>query len=381
LPEWLPGAFVVVPRITTGTEYNSNIFASPIRPIADQISFVTPGLSIASRWARHAVTADVEVSYRNYLKSDLDVFDYKGQLGAVFDVNRRFAVGFDVNAYRQHDTFFVDNLPVDVVFGNRDLPTNLAGLIPVQQTIESAWVRYASYRLVNVLTAAHETVDYGNAPAIGGGTVDLSFRDWETFGLYNRTELALSHRLRFYFDLFARKREYSNNQDRDSTQLGTAGKVEFAVTPLVFVDLAGAYSTEDFNTGVFDSGPTRSVYLGATWFPRSYLKVRVAGGVGEEGQNFDQASSSGKFTRVDAGLDYGFARSWNLSAFASYFHADRTSFIGPRVDDDYIARLRLDYNFWRNSFVGLLYDYRLNKSSDIGNVERQIVRLEVKSRF
>src|SRR5215510_5315968 len=114
--------------------------------------------------------------------------------------------------------------------------------------------------------------------------------------------------------------------------------------------------------------------MGATWFPRSYLRVRVVGGVGDEGQNFDQASSSGTFARVDAGLDYRFARLWTFSAYASYLHADRTSFGGgPRTDDDYFARLRLDYNLWRNSFVGLVYDYRLSKSSDIfDNLERQI---------
>src|SRR5262245_12100587 len=135
LPEWLlPGAFVLVPRIATGTEYNSNIFESQIRPVADQINFVTPGLFITSRWPRHAIAADIEVSYRNYLKSDLEAFDYRARLGAAFDVTRGFSVGFDVSASHQHDTFSVENVPVDVVLGNRDLSANPGGFIPVKNS-------------------------------------------------------------------------------------------------------------------------------------------------------------------------------------------------------------------------------------------------------
>jgi hypothetical protein len=177
-------------------------------------------------------------------------------------------------------------------------------------------------------------------------------------------------------------REYPDDPDRNSTTHGIAGRVEYRFSPMFWAEVSAAYAQEKFDNPIIDAAPTKSTSLNFTWSPRTYVRIKLGGTLVEEGINFEQASTAAKSQRVGASMEYGITRHLLLSAGAGYVHADRETTFGPRTDNDYAARVRLDYTIWRNALLAVQYDYRLSKSSDLPtDLLQQIVRLELRASF
>lgn len=377
-----PGGFRLIPRIAAGFEYNSNLFASRLFAIPDRGEYVTPGLLITSRWARHALSADLDLNYRTFEDTGVEALDLRGRVSGVINVSKAFDVGADFAASQLHSLQIVDNLAADFIFNNRDIPSNIAGFIPVNQRSETVWARYNSWWLTNRLSVSHEVTDYGVVGLTGGGSADLGNRSTDTVTISNETAITVSHRLRLLTTVFERMREYPDDPDRNSTTRGIVGKLEYRFSPMIWTDISAAYAQENFDNPVLESAPTRSTGLGLNWSPRSYVRIRLGGTLVEEGVNFEQASTSAKGHRIDASMDYAISRRLLFSAAAGYVHTDRETTVGPRTDVDYAARMRLDYGLWRNALLAVTYDYRLSKSSDLPtDLLQQIVRLELRASF
>jgi hypothetical protein len=377
------GAFLVTSRVGAGVEFDSNPFGQRTNAISDRIYFVTPGLSVASRWTRHRLSADFEVNHREYEKSDIEATDFRGAVNGVFNVSRHFDVGFEVMGASLHGVQFVDNVLTNISFGNRDLPTNLAGLVPLTQWGERVWLRYYSHRLTNTVSLVYDNAEYGNAATVGGGTANLSFRSTKSRALSNQTDFLLSPYIQTFLTLSAVQTENPNAPERDAVTRAIKGGFDFAITPLISASVVVLYSQQEFDNAQSVPDPTRTASVGMRWAPLRYLTFGVSSTIGEEGVNFEQASSSSKFWSVGTDMSYGITKHVVFAAGAMYGHATRqTPLSTTRVDDDYAAKIALNYNFWRDAYMTLQHDWRLSKSSDSSfDLEAQVTRAEVRARF
>ena len=392
----LLGAFIATTRLEAGTEFDSNPFGRRTNVVSDRIDSVAPGLTIASRWARHSLTIDLGVDHRMYDKAGFNATDLTGRMSGIINIARGLDVGADIERRRQSSlnspsTANPQNLlgttnqpisPVDL-FGNRDIPGNVASPVPTTQGLERVWARYNGPRITNTVSATWQNSEFGSVQTDIGATVQLGSLSSEQLRLENRTEVRLSHRLRTVVAVSETTREFPTLSARNSTTRAIDNAWELMLTPLVSTNLILAIAQEKFDANSFDPSNSKSATVGLNYQPRRYLALGAAATAGEAGVNFEQDSSSSKFWGISSSLKYDITRRLALQGGASYLHADREALrSGPRTDDNYSWNLGLTYNFWRDATIGLQHGQRLTKSSDTPNdLDQQTTRLQLRARF
>lgn len=342
------GAVELMPRLTIGAGYDSNIFA--VRPATDDIVLRADARATAS-WERAgtAVEADAGVDRRQYLgQGAQSTTDYllAGRLRYV--VRRDTALFAGARAARETES------PVDpsAPFNSRR---------PIQFDSRSAYAGAARDfgRLRIAARVAAEDRTYRNGTDFAGAPIDQSFRN----RLLATAELGAEYQLSPDTSLFVQglvnRRDYRNRPAaepiRDSRGYRLEAGAGFMLTPLIRARLSAGYFHQDFDSPFFPTASGLAIRgrLDYAVTPLLTLGLTASRGL-EESSNIETGAYVA--TRIGARADYELLRNLIVSATFSW---ERDRFEG--LDRRYTIRragVGLRYRISRRFSLDVDYEGR-----------------------
>jgi hypothetical protein len=359
-------AFMYYPRVTAGLQYDSNVFAD-VDPVSDWALVTAPELRVVSERADGFYA--LEVGARNYVYKRFDSqnrTDAHARFRARRDINSDFKWDGEVEIARRHevqgDSFVEDNVAEPIAY--RDLRAQTS----VTKTFNRLGVMVGG----RVRNLAYENVD-----AIGGGTLDQSFRDGTIVTTTLKPFYDFSPGYRGYARIDLSKRDYrgEGTLNRDSEGYDARGGVEFRVTSLVFGSLEAGYLSYDYDNPLIPSVDGLSASARVMWLMTPLMTVSMFAD-----RSVAETAAPGQEGRLDfsagAALDYELLRNLILSFEGVYKNED---FVGaPRSDEVVRLSAKLDYLFSRGFNFGFQYNY-IDRSSNIPefDFDKHVVTLNV----
>jgi hypothetical protein len=206
--------------------------------------------------------------------------------------------------------------------------------------------------------------DYDNAPAVGGGFVDETFRDRTTPIMTGRVDYAVSPNLAVFGEAIGNIRDYDHptpgtlkSQDAAGCELLTGAN--FQITHLLRGELGFGYLNETYSSASYGkvSGPGFRNRL--QWFPTQLTTVTAtyartvedSGVIGAPTYRLDTAALQ---------ADHELLRNLILTAQAGYTHAAYQGL--SRTDERYQAGATATYRLNRHLNLRLAYSHLSQRS-------------------
>jgi hypothetical protein len=341
-------SFTLFPSLTTGAEYNDNIFASDGGEEDDVIFTLTPEVALLSDWSTHALGLRADATIFRYAdNTGEDVEDFSVLADGRVDILRDMAVNLGFGFAKEHEERGDPN-----VAANADEPTEYY-VIGGQAQL--------SKRFNRVFTDAGGQVrhlDYDDTGAIGGGKINNDDRDRMEY------EAHVLAGLDFHPDASAFVRGTFNHEDyddrpddggfdRNSFGYGVDAGISFDITGLIFGELYGGLVWEEYEDSQFsDSGPKPNFGGGLSWNATPLTTVNFAAS-----QTFEETTvndAAGTYTTdASLGVDHELLRTLLLNANAGYIWDDYQD--DSRDDHTFVGEIGATYLM--NRYVHVIFGY------------------------
>ncbi len=362
------GGFLIYPRVSVLTVYDSNVFARS-HDVQDDIALeVSPRILVRSQWSRHALSfsagADAaffaDESGNNYVDADAGL---RGRL----DVTRRSAFTGSLKIARRHEG---REDPDDV--GAKDVTIFYDGDL-------SLGYRHQFGRFFVQPRLRFRRRDFQDE-----GGVNHDDRDRNAYIGQLRAGMSVSPRVNAFVQgryNIIRYDETPNDQglDRDSDGWFVGGGVELDFTGLLFGEISVGYARRDYDDPNLDDPAGFSGMLEVTWNPTRLTSVIFTGeaGIAETTVNFDGEDATARmFNTIGVEVIHELRRNILLRGRASF---EREDFKGTdRSDNTFRAGLGLGYIVNRWLVVDAGYDFAARDSDEADrDYLRHVVRVGV----
>jgi hypothetical protein len=361
------GNFFIHPSINETIAYDSNIFGLPKDPIADWRFITTPTLSIRSQLPRHVFDMTVFGRFMNFAEHpDQDYANFGGSARTALHIDHAHTLSVSAVAKREHE--------------ERNAITasqSAAEPVPVDEFRASIGLTRDVGRLYGTVSASADKLDYGNVPAIGGGTLDQSYRDQELYAAQVRAGYRISPGFDFVANVRGIKQfnepETPGQANRNSTGYEVSAGLAFESDPLLQWRLIGGYGFRDYESSEYADVSSSLLEARVNWLATDRLTLtgvasrRIADDVG--------ANDNGRIeTTADISANYEIRH--DLFAEANVGYAD-VDFLGTsRTDQIFETGATLQYYYTKNALFTLGYTYENRNSNDpTYDLDRSIVRV------
>jgi hypothetical protein len=360
------GGLMFYPSVTVGVQYDSNVFAS-VEPIDDWALVTKPELSIVAD--RGDATYELELGAKNHTYQSEDSENrtdaharFKGSRQVTNDL--KWDLSFE--AARRHE-----------IRGDSFSLTSAAEPIPYNDLRAETAVTKTFNRFGVTVGGRVRNLSYEDVPAIGGGTIDQSFRDGTIFTATLKPFYEFSPGYRAYARIDLSKRDYAGEavQDRDSQGWDARGGLEFRLTSMLLGTVEAGYMMQDYDNPLIPNAEGVSAGSRLTWLMTPLMTVTLFAE-----RAVAEMASPDQEGRLDftagAQLDYEILRNLILSLEGVYKNEDFTG--TPRTDEVVKLSAKLDYLLTRRLNFGLAYSY-IDRSSEnpLYDFEKHVVTFNV----
>lgn len=333
------GSFVAFPQLSLASEYDSNVFAEERGGRDDVVFQIEPQLTVASRWARNALSAYARVARRQFLTyEDESSTDWQtGVQGAVGAGRTRLTAGADYGRFTEPRTATNTSRTA-----RRRIRFNEAsGFIEAIHEI-------SRFRLRG--RADVRAYDFSNAQDAAGGISLEDDRSRNILIFTGRADYAFTPAAAVYVSGSYNRRNYdlappSVGTNRDSDGLELFGGLDFDLTALVRGQVQLGYFRQDYKAALLGRTTGLAALGRVEWFPSQLTTVTITGvrRIEDSGQEETPVYVS---TSIGVEADHELLRNLILSAGAEL------------VDDDYRGADRRD----RRYVLSAGAEYRMNRT-------------------
>jgi hypothetical protein len=360
------GAFLIFPSITTGLEYDDNVFATDSDEEDDFLFTLRPEITAQSQWSRHSLAASVFGDFGFYAnEDDANYQDFGTALTGGLDVTRNSRTTGSLAFSRLHeDPESADDLDDEEV---------------TQYWRSEARVRHRHnfVRMFVQPSLFARRLAYEDT-----GNIDNAQRDRNVYGTGLRAGVAVSPRINVFGEVNGDLVRYDDAGSNDDNRGGDVrAGVEVDFTRLVVGEVSLGYAYRQYENFENEGGLAGDV--GVTWTPTQLTTVDFVGRAGFEETTvvFDGDEASGNLTTgVGVIVNHDLRRNIRLNANAGY---DRDDFQGTnRVDNTFRLGGGVSYLINRNLSVNASYRFDTRDSDDNNNeFDRNIFRLGLTARL
>ena len=344
------GAFTVKPKLTIGTEYNDNIYATKNDKKSDWATVVNPKIDVTSNWSRHLLDLNAELKSAFYAsESDEDYVDGRVFVNGRVDVRREAFIKARAGFERLHD--------------ERDDPdAAYAWQEPARYYRTTADIAYHQglNRFSITAGADFSSLDYRSVALKGGGSEDLDIRDRNLYGVTARLAYELNPEVQPFVTARYEWRRYDREREalRDSKGYRIGVGTGFKLTGVTSSEIFAGVMNQDYA----DRGDNSGFWYGMSlfWEPTRMTSVKVTGQSSIMETTRADASSINAW---DAGvsIDHELLRNLLVGAMVKY---DRYDYKGEDItDNDLTLGPSLTYLWNRNLSAKAQYAYRTTDSN------------------
>jgi hypothetical protein len=351
------GACLLFPQLTTGMEYNDNIYAIKDNKESDQILTLTPRFLAASTWYRHDAKLDAGVNKGFYMDhSNQDYMDSHvfadGRLDIVKDSYLEARCGYE-NYYED----------------------------PENPEYVGAWEEPARYDRYTTAGKIHHgmgrsfvqtggqaiSYKYDNVDLVGGGSQDLEYRDYNEYGVNARVGYESMPGITPFIEGRLDWREYDEqvltNRDSDGYRIGIGTQIY--LSGVTTGEVFAGYLTQKYDGNLYEDISSPWYGLSLVWKPTQLTSIMA--GVKQSVNETTQIGYSGVIaTDVSLKIDHELRRNVRIGLNLGY---DIDDYKGLDIIDDitdhyYRAGPSLTYQLNPNLKTDLRYEYTKLDSSE-----------------
>jgi hypothetical protein len=344
------GAFTIKPRLTLGTEYNSNIYANDQNKKSDWIIVASPEVDARSDWSRHFLGLNAALKGGFYTsESDENYVDGRFLVDGRLDLLResffRFGAGFeylheergspeDVEAWNEPATYY-----------------RTTGNLSYHQGLN---------RLSLTAGGGVTMLDWRSVELREGGSQSLDIRDRNLYNVNARVAYELLPEVQPFITARYEWRRYDMSEAlRDSNGYRIGAGTGFALTAVISGEIFGGYMVQDYDDREKISGPWYGMSL--LWNPTQLTSVEATAQSSIK-ETFRAAATG--IDAVEAGIkvDHELLRNLLVGAFADYARYD---YEGEDLTDKYyIFGPYVTYLWNRNLSATAEFTRRTRDSND-----------------
>jgi len=319
------GAFRLLPSVTIGAGYSSNVYATRREPVGDAFLAVAPNLAVRSNWARHQLSFDAGAAVRRYVRQarrDEDAFhaDLRGRVDlgeGNIAVRARVQRAYEAPYSASFTDGTVDAVPFVTATGE------------VSGTVQATGLRATGFVDLN-------RIAFDNTRARSGMTIDQRARDRDEQRGGLRLEYAVTPDAAAFVQAMARRTLYRRARSADGANNRDAGEwrvlagATFDLAALVRGSVGAGYVRRTYRSGSY---PTLSGVVAdarVSWFVTPLMTATVA--VQRTAEDAVAPGAGGYLsTGGQARLDHELLRNLLLHAEAGW---ERNRFRGTDRRDD-----------------------------------------------
>ena len=313
-----------------------------------------------SNWSRHQLRGGVSGGYTNFFDGrfeDLPQGAANVELRLDGGDDLTFTVGGTGDLRTESAVSDNINVPQDTIIDGRPMVQRYTGFAEISK---------GGGRLVPTLRASLDTVRYGDANVVGGGTVDQSARDNTLFLAALRLGYEVSPAWRPFVEVEGGGRVYDSNvgvggNTRDAMRYALRGGAEFGSSDKLNGELALGYAAEVFDNSRLETLDGLTVDGTINWSPLRFTTVTAAATT-----QFVTSTNFGESGSVVYGGSLGITRAVrsNLSLNAQVQAAMRDYTGSAREDTSYAAQVGADWQMNRSVALFGTAGYEVVDSSD-----------------
>ena len=310
------GSFIVAPKVTLTTGFDSNLLRSPTRPDGTMTIVLTPEVEILSDWRRHALQIDAGTSIGAYPGSDADNFlDAHFNAKAQVDVTRRARITLGAGIERGHDARSSDDLPQGVSEPVRFIAFDLA---------LAAEVEFGAFQIAPFAT--FRQLDFRDVALSTGGTLDQDNRDRTEAEIGLEVGYTPTRWLEFFlrtsvFDISYRRSVSTAGPARDALGLTALSGFRAKFGTRLGMRLAVGAAHRDYDHPGFSDLTTLTVDARIGWLPTRRIKV-----VADVRREIAETALAGAIDRIGTAgglsVEYELLRHVTLGARTRISHDD-----------------------------------------------------------
>ncbi len=349
------GGFTLKPTLSTGLEYNDNIFAQPAGKTDDLIVTVKPNLALSSNWSRNAFSLFAGTASRFYTgNGNESTTDWNtGGKGRLDIEQAKLNVGGSYGYFSEPRT-----------------STNTSRVASKPVRFYAATANGELSRDFNYLRLSARVdyldLNYKNAVDTLNAFVLQDSRDHDVVTYTGRADVAISPSTALFVVGSYNTRSYSfdvvGSPRRDSKGWEADGGITFDITNLLRGDIRVGYLRQNFDDVTYGHTSGLSGRAVVSWFPTQLTTVTVRAARSVE-ETTDVRSSSYLSGSGGLTVDHELLRNVVLSggfnvAWDNYKGIDRD-------DTRYTASVSANYYMNRFLSFSLGYDYLNQKSKGL----------------
>jgi hypothetical protein len=331
-PEYAPitqrvGSFDVLPSVTASVEGNDNIYATTTQRASDTIYRVQPAVTASSNWARHALTAYASLNADRYASHTTeDTTDYL--VGANGRIDVQHDLGVALGASTERDT------------EPRTSPTAAAiSEHPIRYDLNQGYIEATKHFTSLRLTGRADVLDYSydNGTCVittpgcpANGAVVQTDRDHTLYDQAAKLEYALSPAASIFANVVVNERDYRNpalispgvyETKRDSKGYELTVGSSFDITHIMRGDIYVGYLDQNYDSPIFKDASGFSLRGRVEYFITQLTTITLAGGRSVQDAGIVNVGSYISSTAT-ASVDHELLRNLNLGASITYGNDD-----------------------------------------------------------
>ena len=361
------GSFLLYSAGEARVAYDDNIFATDTGKKDDAVFTLAPSVLLESDWTQHAISITADSSSTLYASH-----------GDESRTNWGFAGDGRLDLFKSSN--------ITTSLGYRDLTEDRQStnsLLLIDEPTEydrfdasGAW-NYRLNRVSASLGGGFTRLNYDDTPAVGGGSVDLDFRDRDIADGVARLGYSFAAGHSAFVQGVVSDRDYrtiaAGGVKRDSFGYQIVAGWASEISNLIAGEVYVGYIDRDYDSATFDDVSDVTVGLDLEWYVTELATVRAKA---SRGVPDSTTSGVGGILRsaVALGIDYELMPNVLLHGDVSYEH---NNFQGSSRDDDWVStgvgvqylvnrylNLDLEYGFdHRVSDAGSGFDFERNRVS------------------
>lgn len=358
------GGFLIFPSLRVAGEYDSNVFATERKADDDVGLLVSPRITAASQWSRHALNATLFGDIAVYNEFDENNYqDFGASVNGRLDVTRDDAVFGELTLARRHE-----GRESPEAVGSRDLVTYFDGLGRLGYRRDFNLVYFVVGGSVNRQDYKEQDLNEDRRDLIDlTGDVRIGYKVSPRFNVFVQGDYTVVR--------------YDNDRgiDRDSKGFGVSAGTDVDITGILFGEARIGYIRRDYDDDALDtvSGPGGLAKL--TWNITGLTSLIFEGSsaVVETTQGGASANLQGN---ASVEVQHELLRNLLLNGRLGY---TRDDFQGvDRTDNTFRVRAGARYLLNRNLSIDGTYEFA-TRNSDVNGADydRHLVRVGVTARL
>ena len=343
------GTILLRPALELGAGYDTNAPRSPTNPRGAAMYRATTELQASSDWTQHQLNADLRGTYTGFTSlQNVSRPEGDARIALRLDATRDLAIDTEFRSRVDTETASSVNLPGGIL-GRTPFYTHNAALGATQKF----------GRLSIGLRGTIDRTIYGDAAALGGGTVDQTSRNLYGYGIRLRAGYELSPGISPFVEAGLDRRSYDSAVDSSGFRRSSQGSSlrigsTFELARTLTGEAAAGYTMRAYEDARLANLKAPTLDAALTWSisPLTTLNVRAQT---ELGETTVAGSSGAVIYRGTATLTHAFLRNFTAAATLGISQSDYQKI--ARAETTLTGGLRLEYKFNRLMALRATYQY------------------------